>query len=146
MASIGETDPLGDFSCAICLESPLVDPVTAPCGHSFDQICFKELTHRRPLSGSCPVCRKKMDTHAVNVSVVLLEAMTKLFPSEVKARRECLVWGWLQEKHANEYIVSSSTRNCSQDLGVLDATEVPFCQCWKSSLRTSSLTKKERPN
>ena len=48
------------FSCAICYEV-LVDPVSLPCGHSYDLGCLDTLTQsndQRKLR--CPLCRAKI--------------------------------------------------------------------------------------
>ena len=55
-----ETSPDTAFNCAICCEV-LLDPVSLPCGHSYDLGCLDKLAQsndQRELR--CPLCRAKI--------------------------------------------------------------------------------------
>ncbi|OLP97176.1 Bifunctional apoptosis regulator [Symbiodinium microadriaticum] len=78
-----------EFTCAICISSPLVDPVTTPCGHSFDKACYESYLHSSALRSGrreCPLCKKPVSTKCPEVSVLLRDAITRLFP---EGRRRC---------------------------------------------------------
>ncbi|CAE7735559.1 Bfar [Symbiodinium sp. CCMP2592] len=78
-----------EFTCAICISSPLVDPVTTPCGHSFDKACYESYLHSSSLRSGrreCPLCKKPVSTKCPEVSVLLRDAIARLFP---EGRRRC---------------------------------------------------------
>ena len=77
-----------EFTCAICISSPLVDPVTTPCGHSFDkaeegdsslardvslelrEACYESYLHSSALRSGrreCPLCKKPVSTKCPEV-------------------------------------------------------------------------------
>jgi len=114
-------DPMEAFICVICLERPLIDPVTVPCGHSFDQDCFKELIRIKRLPCPCPVCRATIEDQRVNVSVSLRDAITKLFPEEAGTRREHIIWERLTEGHADKDTFSYISNELLARLGGSDS-------------------------
>jgi hypothetical protein len=66
-----------DFSCMICTEL-LLDPATAPCGHSFCTQCLAKWRESCRTGGAvpctCPECRKPLP-HTLRPSVQLTEIM-----------------------------------------------------------------------
>lgn len=94
-----------EFACPICLASPLVDPVTVQCGHSLDRACLVACL-RRGYKNGCPVCREPMSRRTPGVSVLLQDAIARLCPTELRQRRERLMYEELEEGRANKAVLA----------------------------------------
>lgn len=79
------------LTCVICQE-PFVDPVTLPCGHSFDWSCLDKFCTTslvRALGGAgaaCPVCRHPITLPLPAVNIALRELVKARCPHKVDAR------------------------------------------------------------
>jgi hypothetical protein len=71
------------FECSICSDL-FLEPVTAPCGHSFCRRCLARcLDHK----SECPLCRNIMLGVPVGVTVALTSLMAIHVPTELLAAR-----------------------------------------------------------
>ncbi|CAE8657461.1 unnamed protein product [Polarella glacialis] len=102
----GAEGTVDDFTCPICLVSPIVDPVTSPCGHSFDQACFAAFLRRSHRRSGCPVCRKPLAGATPEVSLLLRDALARLYPQEVRQRRESQMHEELEGGHASVAVLT----------------------------------------
>ncbi|XP_063055779.1 bifunctional apoptosis regulator-like isoform X2 [Engraulis encrasicolus] len=85
-----------EFSCHCCYDV-LVEPTTLNCGHSFCRHCLAqwwESSHKT----ECPECREKWEGFP-RVNILLRDAVEKLFPEQVRQRREQI--------HANPRVAHS---------------------------------------
>eukprot|EP00240_Pyramimonas_obovata_P014176 CAMPEP_0118953582 /NCGR_PEP_ID=MMETSP1169-20130426/56834_1 /TAXON_ID=36882 /ORGANISM="Pyramimonas obovata, Strain CCMP722" /LENGTH=195 /DNA_ID=CAMNT_0006901083 /DNA_START=152 /DNA_END=736 /DNA_ORIENTATION=+ len=85
--SFASPDPR--WCCAICYDV-LLDPVTLPCGHTFDSSCIAELVSRSApgiLGHRCPNCRADLPHVMPEVSRNVREMVECVFPEAVARRR-----------------------------------------------------------
>ena len=79
-----ELDPA--FECTVCTDL-FLDPVTAPCGHSFCRACLARSLDHRP---ECPLCRAQVFgafAHDAKVSVTIQEIIERQVPENVRLAR-----------------------------------------------------------
>ena len=80
----GDLDPA--FECTVCTDL-FLDPVTAPCGHSFCRRCLARSLDHKP---ECPLCRAQVFgafAHDAKVSVTIQEIIERQVPENVRAAR-----------------------------------------------------------
>eukprot|EP00929_Paragymnodinium_shiwhaense_P050912 TRINITY_DN25630_c0_g1_i7.p1 TRINITY_DN25630_c0_g1~~TRINITY_DN25630_c0_g1_i7.p1 ORF type:complete len:494 (+),score=53.79 TRINITY_DN25630_c0_g1_i7:102-1583(+) len=89
-------EDLSHLTCPICLEEPLLDPVTPQCGHSLDLRCYELLiVSRRP---ACPICRGSLSrSEKLQPSVALRACIDGHYGEAVQKRREEPIWQELNE-------------------------------------------------
>ena len=78
------------FECFICFQA-MYDPATLPCGHSACLSCLKESFSKK--FHICPECRlplKKEDETRLRVNITLRDAINKLYPDAIEARRQAI--------------------------------------------------------
>lgn len=68
--------------CAIC-QDVFVEPVTLPCGHSFDRRCL--LSHLE-LRSDCPLCRKPVSLPLPEINYSLRDLVKEVCPVRASAR------------------------------------------------------------
>ena len=74
------------FECTVCTDL-FLDPVTAPCGHSFCRRCLARSLDHKP---ECPLCRAQVFgafAHDAKVSVTIQEIIERQVPENVRAAR-----------------------------------------------------------
>ena len=74
------------FECTVCTDL-FLDPVTAPCGHSFCRRCLARSLDHKP---ECPLCRAQVFgvfAHDAKVSVTIQEIIERHVPEDVRAAR-----------------------------------------------------------
>ena len=74
------------FECTVCTDL-FLDPVTAPCGHSFCRRCLARSLDHRP---ECPLCRAQVFgvfAHDAKVSVTIQEIIERQVPENVRVAR-----------------------------------------------------------
>ena len=59
-------EEMEDFRCSICLDY-MVEPMTAPCGHTYCECCIAKWLHEQK---SCPTCRAPVRNIPVKSSVM----------------------------------------------------------------------------
>ncbi|KAJ8406088.1 hypothetical protein AAFF_G00309760 [Aldrovandia affinis] len=79
---------VSDFECPLCIRL-FFEPVTTPCGHTFCKNCIeRSLDHNL----RCPLCKQPLHEYLknrkYNLTVLLQEAMTHLFPQQLKERKQ----------------------------------------------------------
>ncbi|KAK7922555.1 hypothetical protein WMY93_009457 [Mugilogobius chulae] len=79
---------VSDFECPLCIRL-FFEPVTTPCGHTFCKNCLeRSLDHNL----RCPLCKQPLQEYfknrKFNVTVLLQDMMTRLFPSQLAEREE----------------------------------------------------------
>ncbi|XP_072295916.1 LON peptidase N-terminal domain and RING finger protein 1 [Eucyclogobius newberryi] len=79
---------VSDFECPLCIRL-FFEPVTTPCGHAFCKNCMeRSLDHNH----RCPLCKQPLQEYfknrKFNVTVLLQDMMTRLFPSQLTEREE----------------------------------------------------------
>ncbi|KAI9038450.1 putative ATP-dependent protease (CrgA) [Aspergillus affinis] len=77
-----------ELDCHVCY-SPIQDPLTTSCGHTFCRLCVMMVTNHSDL---CPVCRRKLivdsTVRAEPTNKRVASLMATLFPEEVALRCE----------------------------------------------------------
>ncbi|KAJ0002370.1 hypothetical protein NQD34_007519 [Periophthalmus magnuspinnatus] len=101
---------VSDFECPLCIRL-FFEPVTTPCGHTFCKNCMeRSLDHNL----RCPLCKQPLQEYfknrKFNVTVLLQDMMTRLFPSQLSEREEI---------HNNEMAELS---NLTQDIPIFVCT------------------------
>mmetsp|Transcript_7776 Transcript_7776/g.11536 ORF Transcript_7776/g.11536 Transcript_7776/m.11536 type:complete len:349 (+) Transcript_7776:76-1122(+) len=73
-----------DLECLICADV-FYEPVTLPCGHTFDKACLCKVLDS---SVQCPLCRAvlHMNPSSLNVNLALRNVVKTMFPNEWKER------------------------------------------------------------
>ncbi|CAL1614010.1 unnamed protein product [Knipowitschia caucasica] len=79
---------VGDVECPLCIRL-FFEPVTTPCGHTFCKNCLeRSLDHNL----RCPLCKQPLQEYfrsrKFNVTAVLQDMLTLLFPSQLAERKE----------------------------------------------------------
>lgn len=79
---------VSDFECPLCIRL-FFEPVTTPCGHTFCKNCMeRSLDHNL----RCPLCKQPLQEYfknrKFNVTVLLQDMMTRLFPSQLAEREQ----------------------------------------------------------
>ena len=74
-----------EFDCGICWEL-LLDPVTAPCGHTFCKHCAHDLRRAGHGAALCPLDRTPIP-HGLCITYQLNSTIQHLFPKQSKTRR-----------------------------------------------------------
>lgn len=79
---------VSDFECPLCIRL-FFEPVTTPCGHTFCKNCMeRSLDHNL----RCPLCKQPLQEYfknrKFNVTVLLQDMMTCLFPSQLEEREQ----------------------------------------------------------
>lgn len=79
---------VSDFECPLCIRL-FFEPVTTPCGHTFCKNCIeRSLDHNL----RCPLCKQPLQEYfknrKYNITVLLQDMMTHLFPSQLAEREE----------------------------------------------------------
>lgn len=79
---------VSDFECPLCIRL-FFEPVTTPCGHTFCKNCMeRSLDHNL----RCPLCKQPLQEYfknrKFNVTVLLQDLMTRLFPSPLAEREQ----------------------------------------------------------
>ncbi|KAJ0050033.1 hypothetical protein NL108_011856 [Boleophthalmus pectinirostris] len=79
---------VSDFECPLCIRL-FFEPVTTPCGHTFCKNCMeRSLDHNL----RCPLCKQPLQEYfknrKFNVTALLQDMMTRLFPSQLAEREE----------------------------------------------------------
>ncbi|XP_061542228.1 LON peptidase N-terminal domain and RING finger protein 1 [Phycodurus eques] len=79
---------VSDFECPLCIRL-FHEPVTTPCGHTFCKNCIeRSLDHNL----RCPLCKQPLQEYLknrkYNVTVVVLDIMDCLFPSQLAERKQ----------------------------------------------------------
>ncbi|XP_037118261.1 LON peptidase N-terminal domain and RING finger protein 1 isoform X1 [Syngnathus acus] len=79
---------VSDFECPLCIRL-FHEPVTTPCGHTFCKNCIeRSLDHNL----RCPLCKQPLQEYLknrkYNVTVVVLDIMECLFPSQLTERKQ----------------------------------------------------------
>eukprot|EP00118_Oscarella_pearsei_P001454 m.7485 g.7485 ORF g.7485 m.7485 type:complete len:166 (+) comp18785_c0_seq1:55-552(+) len=65
------------FRCSICLTA-MVQPVVAPCGHSFCRKCIESWLTKENVPRSCPQCRTRVRKDQLQTVVALGKAIDAL--------------------------------------------------------------------
>eukprot|EP00118_Oscarella_pearsei_P013283 m.104698 g.104698 ORF g.104698 m.104698 type:complete len:133 (+) comp37212_c0_seq17:1331-1729(+) len=83
--------------CSICLVA-MIQPVVAPCGHSFCRKCIESWLSKRHVARSCPQCRTRVRKDQLQTVVALAKAADALevyCPMRDKGCKEILKRGAL---------------------------------------------------
>eukprot|EP00761_Pharyngomonas_kirbyi_P012152 gb/GECH01012179.1/.p1 GENE.gb/GECH01012179.1/~~gb/GECH01012179.1/.p1 ORF type:complete len:383 (+),score=89.15 gb/GECH01012179.1/:1-1149(+) len=87
-SSTNNEEEFQELECTLCLR-PFYEPITLPCGHSFDRSCLERaLDHGQE---QCPLCREPMHIRPLSdypVSVSLRDIVQRLLPEQYKERHE----------------------------------------------------------
>ncbi|PIK55593.1 hypothetical protein BSL78_07495 [Apostichopus japonicus] len=84
--SLGEKTVQEYTVCAVCLDLFFNPRACSPCGHLFCEQCLRQLKRFHPTSTPCPLCRTVIQVTIPHES--LNNALRKLFPAQMKQRRE----------------------------------------------------------
>lgn len=71
-----------EFWCCIC-QDVLVDPVTLPCGHSFDNACIRRHSESSTQTPLCPMCRAPLPNPLPQTNVLLKAALDVFYPERI---------------------------------------------------------------
>lgn len=88
-----DADP-SDFECPICCDL-LLDPIVGKCGHDFCKHCLEEWIASQAGPATCPLCRTVLCQEGgerLGVCVRLKKWIERLFPEEIKQRRQEVGW------------------------------------------------------